>query len=170
MMKKANPRMFGCLMALASAAFAAAPATAAAAAAATAATVPAAMPDAAVANSAVWHSRNAERYKREWGVDIVGVRPVSSGYMLRFAYRVLDPVKAAPLFDERAKPYLYDAASGARMAVPAMENIGELRQTPQPKADRTYFVIFGNPGKLVKSGGHVRIVIGKFEAGDLIVD
>ncbi len=165
-MKKADPRRFACLMALVSAAIAAAPATAAAAAGAPTARVP----DAPAVNSAVWHSRNAERYKREWGVDIVGVRPVSSGYMLRFAYRVLDPVKAAPLFDERAKPYLYDAASGARMAVPAMENIGELRQTPQPKADRTYFVIFGNPGKLVKSGGHVRIVIGKFEAGDLIVD
>jgi hypothetical protein len=100
----------------------------------------------------IWHSRNADRYKRDWGVDIVGVRSVSSGYMLRFAYRVLD------------------AASGARMAVPAMENIGELRQTPKPVADRTYFVIFGNPGKLVKSGGHVRIVIGKFEIDDLIVD
>jgi hypothetical protein len=118
----------------------------------------------------IWHSRNADRYKRDWGVDIVGVRSVSSGYMLRFAYRVLDPVKAATLFDERTKPYLYDAASGARMAVPAMENIGELRQTPKPVADRTYFVIFGNPGKLVKSGGHVRIVIGKFEIDDLIVD
>jgi hypothetical protein len=131
-------------------------------------------PSAAEADKAesagVWHARNADRYKREWGVDIVGVRSVSSGYMLRFAYRVIDPTKAAPLFDERTKPYLYDAASGARMAVPAMENIGELRQTPKPVADRTYFVIFGNPGKLVKSGGHVRIVIGKFEIDDLIVD
>ena len=118
----------------------------------------------------LWHSRHADRYKREWGVDIVGVRPVSSGYMLRFAYRVIDPKKAAPLFDERTKPYLYDAASGARLAVPAMENIGELRQTPKPVADRTYFVIFGNPGRLVKSGGQVRIVIGNFEVDDLVVD
>jgi hypothetical protein len=118
----------------------------------------------------IWLSRYADRYKRQWGVEIVGVRPVSSGYMLRFAYRVLDPVKAAPLFDERAKPYLYDLATGARMAVPAMENIGELRQTPKPVADRSYFVIFGNPGKLVQSGGHVRIVIGEFEIGDMVVD
>lgn len=129
---------------------------------------PVALPDAP--SGSVWHARYAERYKREWGVDIVGVRRVSSGYMLRFAYRVLDPVKAAPLFDERTKPYLYDVASGARMAVPAMENIGELRQTPKPVADRTYFIIFGNPGKLVQSGGRVRIVVGKFEIDDLIVD
>lgn len=124
----------------------------------------------AAESAEVWHARNADRYKRKFGIDIVGVRPVSSGYMLRFAYRVLDPLKAAPLFDERSKPYLYDAATGARMAVPAMENIGELRQTPKPEADRTYFVIFGNPGKLVKPGGSVRIVIGKFEVDDLIVD
>lgn len=117
-----------------------------------------------------WHARNADRYKREWGVDIVGVRPVSSGQMLRFAYRVLDPVKAAPLFDQRVKPYLYDTATGARMAVPAMENIGELRQTPKPVADRTYFVIFGNPGRFIKPGGQVRIVIGQFEVSDLVVD
>jgi len=119
---------------------------------------------------AAWHARFGERYKRDWGVEIVGVRAVSSGYMLRFAYRVLDPAKAAPLFDERTKPYLFDGTSGARLAVPAMENIGELRQTPKPVADRTYFIIFGNPGKLVQSGGRVRIVIGKFEIDDLIVD
>jgi hypothetical protein len=121
-------------------------------------------------SSATWLARYAERYKRDWGVEIVGVRPVSSGYMLRFSYRVIDPAKAAPLFDERTKPYLYDGATGARMAVPAMENIGELRQTPRPVADRTYFIIFGNPGKLVQSGGRVKIVIGKFEIDGLVVD
>jgi hypothetical protein len=154
-----------CLMGAATAGLAAAPALPP-----TANPAPSAAEAGKSESASVWHTRNAERYKRNWGVDIVGVRPVSSGYMLRFAYRVLDPVKAAPLFDERTKPYLYDAASGARMAVPAMENIGELRQTPKPVADRTYFVIFGNPGKLVKSGGHVRIVVGRFEIDDLIVD
>jgi hypothetical protein len=127
-------------------------------------------PAAAAITAETWHARFGERYKRDWGVEIVGVRPVSSGYMLRFAYRVIDPAKAAPLFDERTKPYLFDGRSGARLAVPAMENIGELRQTPKPVADRTYFTIFGNPGKLVQSGGRVRIVIGKFEIDDLIVE
>jgi hypothetical protein len=154
-----------CLVVAAHAALAAAPALAPAAP-----MTPTADPGGGADAALVWHSRYAERYKREWGVDIVGVHPVSSGYMLRFAYRVLDPVKAAPLFDERAKPYLYDVATGARMAVPAMENIGELRQTPKPVADRTYFVIFGNPGRLVQPGGRVRIVIGKFEVSDLVVD
>ncbi|MDB6085430.1 MAG: putative transrane protein [Gammaproteobacteria bacterium] len=121
-------------------------------------------------SAAAWQARYNDRYKREWGVDIAGVRRVSSGYMLRFSYRVVDPAKAAPLLDEKAKPYLYDVASGARFAVPAMENVGELRQTGKPVPDRTYFVIFGNPGKLVRSGSRVRIVIGNFEVDDLVVD
>lgn len=121
-------------------------------------------------STANWHARYGERYKREFGVDIVGVRRVSSGYMLRFSYRVLDPVKAAPLLEKKVRPYLFDKASGARMAVPAMENIGELRQTGAAIADRTYYVIFGNPGGLVKSGGNVRVVIGNLDVDDLIVD
>jgi hypothetical protein len=117
-----------------------------------------------------WHARFSERYKRNWGVDIAGVRRVSSGYMLRMSYRVVDAGKAAPLFDKRARPYLIDNKTGARLAVPAMENIGELRQTSTPIADRTYFMIFGNPGKLVEPGDRVSIVIGDFRADEVIVD
>jgi hypothetical protein len=51
-----------------------------------------------------------------------------------------------------------------------MENIGELRQTAAPLADRTYFVIFGNPGKLVAPGDRVSIVIGDFRADEIVVD
>ena len=117
-----------------------------------------------------WHARYSDRYKRNWGVDIGGVRHVSSGYMLRLSYTVVDVARAAPLFDKRSRPYLIDNKTGARLAVPAMENIGELRQTATPVPGRTYFVIFGNPGKLVQPGDRVSIVIGDFKAEDVIVD
>ena len=117
-----------------------------------------------------WHSRQSDRYKRNWGIDIAGVRRVSSGYMLRLSYRVVDAGKATPLFDKKTRPYLIDTKTGARLAVPAMENIGELRQTSTPVADRTYFVIFGNPGKLVEPGNRVSIVIGDFRADEIVVD
>jgi hypothetical protein len=120
--------------------------------------------------NAVWHARYSDRYKRSWGVDIAGVRVVSSGYMLRFSYRIVDPEKSAQLFDKKSRPYLLDMKSGARLAVPTMENVGELRQTATPVMDRTYFIIFGNPGKLVQPGNSVSIVIGDFHADDLIVD
>ncbi len=117
-----------------------------------------------------WHSKEASFYKRNWGVDIIGVRAVSSGWMLRFDYRVLDEKKAKPLFAKTVAPYLVDEATGARLAVPTMENIGELRQSPEPEPNRTYFMIFGNPNRLVKPGGRVSVVIGNFHVDGLTVD
>lgn len=117
-----------------------------------------------------WISRHNMYFKRSWGIDIVGVRPAASGQMLTFRYRVLDADKAKPLFDKTIKPYLIDNATGTRLAIPAMENVGELRQNSLIEANRTYFMVFGNPGQLVKSGNHVSVVIGSFHIEDLVVD
>lgn len=116
-----------------------------------------------------WAAGQGAYLKRAWGVEVVGVRLVSSDWMLEFKYRVLDPEKAAPLLDEHVKPYLLDQASGARLAVPAMENVGELRQHTHPESDRIYFMLFGNGGKIVPRGGHVTVSIGKFQASGLPV-
>lgn len=117
-----------------------------------------------------WHMRYSQVLKRNWGIELETVRPVSSGYMLEMRYRVLDADKAMPLMEKKAKPYLIDEATGTRLMVPAMENIGELRQTPRPTEGRLYYIIFGNPGKLVKRGGLVTVVIGNFRAEGLVVD
>lgn len=109
-------------------------------------------------------------FKRTWGVAVIGVKPVSSGYMLAFKYRVLDPEKAKLLNDRRSKAYLVDEATGTVLAVPAMENVGELRTGAAPEPDRAYFMIFGNPGKLVKSGSRVSVVAGSLHVDGLIVD
>lgn len=117
-----------------------------------------------------WHAREGVLYQRNWGVDIIGVRRLSSGYMLRLNYRVVDPEKAKPLFDKKVRPFIIDEATGARLAIPAMENVGELRQTASPVMDKTYYMIFGNPEQLVKSGGRVSIVIGDLRVDGFIVD
>ena len=119
--------------------------------------------------AADWRAKRGLYYQRTWGVDIVGVRPTSSGYMLRFDYRVLDPKKAAVLKDRKAKAYIIDEKTQTALAVPAMENIGELRQVAPLEVNRTYYVIFGNPGKLVKRGSRVTVVVGEFRA-ELVVD
>jgi hypothetical protein len=116
-----------------------------------------------------WAASNGTYMKRTWGVDIVGVRLVSTEWMLEFKFRVLDPDKAAALLDEHAKPYILDDASGARLGVPAMENVGELRQHTTPDSNRIYFMIFGNANKIVPRGGHVSVVIGQFQASGLPV-
>jgi len=129
-----------------------------------------AQPSSPSQNAATWHARESLYYKRNWGVDIVGVHPIASGYMLEFRYRILDADKAKTLNDEKAKAYLIDETTGTRFAVPNMENIGELRQKATPQGYRTYFIIFGNPGKLVKPGGRVTVVVGDFRADGLVVD
>lgn len=132
-----------------------------------------AMPAAVMASSlsaTEWRARQGLYYKRNWGVEIVGVKPVSSGYMLAFKYRVLDPEKAKLLNDRQTRAFLRDEATGNVLSVPAMENVGELRTGAAPEADRTYFMIFGNPGRLVKSGSRVSVVAGAMHVDGLIVD
>lgn len=120
--------------------------------------------------AAEWRSRQGLYYKRNWGVEIIGVKPAASGYMLTFRYRVLDPDKAALLNDRQSKAYLRDEATGTVLAVPAMENVGELRTGSKPEADRSYFMVFGNPGRLVKTGSRVTIVAGNMHVDGLVVE
>jgi hypothetical protein len=118
----------------------------------------------------VWRIYRNPQLERMWGIHILGVRLVSSDWMLQFKYRVIDPEKAKLLLDHQAKPYLTDKTSGAMLAVPAMENIGELRQVSSLAAGRDYFIIFGNANKVVQRGGRVNIEIGAFLADDLVVE
>ena len=121
-------------------------------------------------SAADWRARQALYYKRNWGVEIISVKPVSSGFMLAFKYRVLDPEKARLLNDRKTRAFLRDEATGNVLSVPAMENVGELRTGAEPETDRTYFMIFGNPGRLVKSGSRVSVVAGALHIDGLIVD
>jgi hypothetical protein len=132
--------------------------------------VPVAAAPLAVATASDWRQRQGLYYKRNWGVEIIGVKPVSSGFMLAFKYRVLDPEKAKLLNDRQTRAFLRDEATGNVLSVPAMEKVGELRTGAAPVADRSYFMIFGNPGRLVKSGSRVSVVAGAMHVDGLIVE
>jgi hypothetical protein len=109
--------------------------------------------------------------QQKWGIQIQGIWLSAADYMLDFRYRIVDPNVAAPLLDRSLKPYLVDQTTGARLIVPAPPKVGALRQSSyQPNAGRTYFIIFGNPGRLVKRGGMVTVVIGDFRAENLVVE
>jgi hypothetical protein len=116
-------------------------------------------------------SQRGETYiARRFGVDQLQVRSTSSGSSLEFRYRVVDPQKAAMLNDKSAKPYLVDQKTGNRLTVPTMEKIGLLRQVATPEPGREYWMVFANPGKLVKPGQRVDVVIGAFRASSLTVE
>ncbi len=55
-----------------------------------------------VTNSGKLSASQSLYYKRNWGIEVIGVHPVSSGYMLNFQYRIVDPVKAKQLNDMKS--------------------------------------------------------------------
>lgn len=111
--------------------------------------------------------------EERWGVKIESIRTSAAGNLVDFRYRVLDPEKAVPLVDRTNKAYLVDQATGAALAVPDTAKVGPLRATEKfgnPKEGRVYFVLFGNPGGIVKPGSRVTVVIGDFQAENLVVE
>jgi hypothetical protein len=98
-----------------------------------------------------------------WGVEVVALRLTGANYMLDFRYRVLDPEKAAELFERANKPVLIHHETGSELEVPRPAKTGPLRPTNPPEAGRVYFMLFSNPG-MVEAGDEVTVRIGDFEA------
>ena len=114
---------------------------------------------------------NPDSIEEQWGIKIVAIRLSANGYMIDFRYRVADAKKALPVFNRKTKPYLIDQTTGTRLFVPTTSKLGPLRQTPKdPAPDKKYFILFSNPGKLVKKGGKVTVVIGDFKVENLSVE
>ena len=109
-------------------------------------------------------------YQGVWGVDELRVKTAGSGKLIRFDYRVVDPVKAAALNDKKAQPELFDSQAGVMLVVPQMPNVGMLRQNSAPKEGMTYWMAFSNPTRAVKRGHRVDVVIGSFRANYLEVE
>jgi hypothetical protein len=106
-----------------------------------------------------------------WGIEIMDIRTTAGGYMLHFRYKIIDPEKAASLVSLQVKPYVIDLATNTKLSVPQLPKVGSLRQRSRDaKVNRTYFVMFSNPGQLIKAGGKVTVVIGDFIAENLAVE
>lgn len=107
-----------------------------------------------------------------YGIRIAGLQLSAAGSMLDFRYRVIDARKAAPILDPKMQPYLLDEARGARLGVPVTPVLGRIRQTSRNNkihTDRTYFIMFGNPGKALQSGDKVTLLLGQLKITDLTV-
>lgn len=119
----------------------------------------------------------AERVKpvgleEKWGIKVEGLRLSAQGHMCDFRFRVTDALKAAPLLDRRHPASLLNEDTGVLTHVPAMPKVGPLRQTVRlgrPAEGRTYFIMFANPGKLIKAGSRATVSIGDFVMPGLVV-
>jgi hypothetical protein len=111
-----------------------------------------------------------DSYELKWGVDSLGVKSVESGLMIRFSYRVVNAAKAQTLNDKKASPYLLDQRTHAKLVVPTLEKVGQLRQSGAPEVGKAYWMVFSNKGNFVKRGDPVSVVIGKFRVDGLVVE
>jgi hypothetical protein len=109
-------------------------------------------------------------YPAAWGVDHLRATYTSSGNLIRFSYRVLDPQLAKPLGDHELIPSLYAPRSHAMLSIPTMEKIGQLRQLNAAETNKEYWMVFSNKGNLVRPGDRVNVIIGKFHADGLLVE
>jgi len=115
--------------------------------------------------------KSAEFIKEKWGVGEFIVRLTSAGYMLDVRYRVFDKTKAKPLFSRKLRPYAIEEASNVKYGVPASPKVGFLRQAPSHiKENKEYFLMIANPGKRLKPGDKLTLVIGDFRIEHLTIE
>jgi len=114
--------------------------------------------------------RAEEYYSVYWGVDSLSVKAVESGELIRFSFRVLDPVRAKAINDKKNEAFLYDLPRHLRLVIPSLEKVGALRQTGTPTAGRQYWMAFSNPHLTVKRGDRVTVSIGPFQASGLVIE
>jgi hypothetical protein len=111
-----------------------------------------------------------EYYPAAWGVERLQTALTSSGNLVRFTFRVLDPKRAKPFADHAATPYLYAPRTHAVLQVPTMDKIGQLRQLANLESNKDYWMVFSNKGNLVRAGDRVNVIIGPFHAEGLLVE
>jgi hypothetical protein len=109
-------------------------------------------------------------YVATWGIDKLNVSYTASGNLIRFSYRVVDARLAKPLGDVKETPSLLGQKSRAKLRIPVMEKVGQLRQTGTPQVGQEYWMVFSNKGNLVKPGDRVNVTIGIFHADGLMVE
>jgi len=109
-------------------------------------------------------------YGLVWGVESLSVKAVESGEIIRFSYHIIDADKAKMLNDKNLEPSLIDPEKGVKLVVPALEQVGFLRQMSTPVEGKSYWMAFSNNGRLVRRGDRVNIVIGQFHADNLVVE
>jgi hypothetical protein len=114
----------------------------------------------------------ASALESRMGIKLQGLRLSAAGSMLDLRYRVLDAKKAAPLLDGKNQVVLIDDLRGAKLGVPDTPVLGRIRQTARNNAiatDRSYFIMFANPGKAMRVGDLASLQLGQEVLGELKV-
>ncbi|TDN62050.1 hypothetical protein [Paraburkholderia sp. BL10I2N1] len=104
------------------------------------------------------------------GIDNLSVRRTASGNLIRFSYRVTDPVAARLLGEKTAAAYMYGETSHVLLEIPVMDKIGPLRQTGPLEVGKEYWMVFSNKGGPIKTGERVDVFVGSLHVDGLTVE
>jgi hypothetical protein len=113
--------------------------------------------------------RTSQYYADSWGVGSLAVKSTDAGEVIRFSYRVLDREKAKALNDDKGNgPSLIDPEAGVKLILASLEKVGQSAQSA-PQAGEVTWMAFSNPGRQVKPGHRVNVIVGQFRADGLVV-
>jgi hypothetical protein len=100
----------------------------------------------------------------DFGIRILPPRLAAAGYVVDLRCEVVDPERAAPLFERQAEARLALPATGQALAVAPGSRLPE-----KPAAGRTYSLLFDNTQRRIEAGARVTLTIGDLEVKDLTV-
>jgi hypothetical protein len=95
-------------------------------------------------------------FQHRSGVRIVRVAVTGAGGLVDLRYQVLDPDAAASVHDRSTPPDLVDERTGVVVNELFMGHSHHGRLKPA----QTYYLIFNNPGNLVRRGSRVTVQLG----------
>jgi hypothetical protein len=98
---------------------------------------------------------NAE-FQRRTGVRIVRVAITGDGGLVDLRYQVIDPNAADSIHEPETPPLLVDEQTGLLINELFMGHMHH----GQLKAAQTYYLIFNNPGTLLRAGRPVTVQLG----------
>jgi len=99
------------------------------------------------------------------GVKITQVAVTGGGGLVDLRYQVFDPNKANALHDKRTPPALVEEQTGLVVNRTLMDHA---HHGPY-KVGVTYYLVFNNPGNLVRRGSMVTVLLGNAEVQHVVV-
>jgi hypothetical protein len=99
------------------------------------------------------------------GVKITQVAVTGDGGLIDLRYQVIDPDKAATLHNTQKPPAVVDEQTGVVVHDLFM---GHSHSDPFAFGE-TYYLVFDNPGNLVRRGAYVTVLLGDAEVDHVLV-
>jgi hypothetical protein len=106
-----------------------------------------------------------QAFEQRTGVRVVRVAVTGDDGLVDVRYQVIDPDRAASIHVQTTPPQLVDERTGVLVDQLLM---GHFHHGPM-KAAQTYFLLFENPGNLVRAGGRVSVQLGPARVADVPV-